>query len=91
MRKCMFARIMEEEVYCTGFPNDISKKISPVKSVMNNKTDWCPLKEVPEKKVLTPYRGHGVVGISELQQNSYQRGYNSCIDEILGGDDDRKQ
>ena len=50
----------------------------------SGRADQCPLQEMPEKKVLTPYKGHGVVSISELQQNSYERGYNACIDEILG-------
>lgn len=47
------------------------------------KPDWCPLQEVPNKKVLTPYIGRGVLSINKLQENSYKRGFNACIDEIL--------
>lgn len=34
--------------------------------------DWCPLREVPEKY--------------EDVSMDFERGYNACIDEILGGD-----
>lgn len=40
--------------------------------------DWCPLKPLPEKYDMdnTPYN---------LDYNEdYERGYNACIDEILG-------
>lgn len=35
------------------------------------KPDWCPLKEVPKKL--------DYIGLEE-----YDKGYNACIDEILG-------
>jgi hypothetical protein len=43
----------------------------------DTRPDWCPLKEVPEKK----NRNNRVVG-DYLRGRS--DGYNACIDEILG-------
>ena len=41
------------------------------------KPDWCPLREVPEKKNIYPADTKYAV----IQK----RGYNACIDDILGG------
>lgn len=49
----------------------------------SHRTDWCPLKEVPEKKeVLNPSKR---CETWEMNCTEYERGYNACIDEILGG------
>lgn len=48
---------------------------------VSTKPDWCPLRPMPEKYDTdnTPYN---------LDYNEdYERGYNSCVDEILGNDD----
>ena len=43
----------------------------------DKKQEWCPLREVPQKKVI------------EFRDKEYKRlvkiGYNDCVTEILGG------
>ena len=44
---------------------------------IGRKPTWCPLREVPQKKVRY---------FSDNEYKSLQKlGYNACIDEILGG------
>lgn len=44
----------------------------------SDRQDWCPLKDMPEKKTENKYH------------NNYEKGcvdnFNACIDEILKGD-----
>lgn len=49
------------------------------------KPDWCPLRGMPEKKTKVKYQGNGCFGINEAMKNSFNIGFNSCIDEILKG------
>ena len=44
------------------------------------KPDWCPLKPIPEK-----YNMENVVCDRDYD-GDYEYGYNTCVDEILGGD-----
>ena len=41
----------------------------------NNKPEWCPLKELPEKQ-------------EDLPTNIYREGWNACIDKILKGSEE---
>ena len=43
---------------------------------VEKRSEWCPLREVPEKKERT---------FSSLGKYHETIGYNACIDEILGG------
>ena len=47
--------------------------------------DWCPIRGLPEKKPRVEYQGNGCFGINEVMKNSFNMGFNSCIDEILKG------
>ena len=47
------------------------------KEKINERQEWCPLREVPQKEYLLNY--------PEYRENDYAQGYNACIDEILGG------
>ena len=50
---------------------------------MNNKfgkPSWCPLRELPERWEPT-----------SLDDDAYYMGYNACIDEILGGKDEKQR
>lgn len=49
--------------------------------VMIEKPTWCPLKEVPKKKEVSKYDGY-CMNMACTERN---RGYNACIDKILGG------
>lgn len=40
----------------------------------DTRPDWCPIKEVPEYEMIW----------YDDERSDYERGYNSCIDEILG-------
>lgn len=44
------------------------------------KPDWCTLKPVPEK-----YDMYAAITYDFDDNGEYELGYNSCIDEILGG------
>lgn len=43
----------------------------------NDKPDWCPLKQIPDKKE--------VQDVLYLHSEYFDLGYNACIDEILKG------
>ena len=45
--------------------------------VVYKKPTWCPLREVPQKKQGGDYTSLIIIG--------ERKGYNACIDEILGG------
>lgn len=49
------------------------------------KPDWCPLRELPKKKPKVKYHGNGCFGINEAMKNSFNLGFNACINEILKG------
>lgn len=49
------------------------------------KPDWFPLRNLPEKKPKVKYQENGCFGINEAIKNSFNMGFNSCIDEILKG------
>lgn len=48
--------------------------------------DWCPLRELPQKKdyevLKAGARGYGKT--QNMLSNAHINGYNACIDEILG-------
>lgn len=50
---------------------------------LNIVPDWCPLKPLPEKKSTT-----APVSNYEVQKNLFAAGWNTCIDEITGGNAD---
>ena len=65
-----------EQSVCQYKPHNINGK----------KPDWCPIKEMPEKKMCSR-------SICIAAEEYYKRkGWNACIDEILKGDflNDRK-
>ena len=49
-----------------------------------NKPDWCPLRELPEKKVLSG----DVADIQKMGKELIDIGYNACIDELLKGEEE---
>lgn len=79
MAKAML--IMDMPSSCKECPclNDVDECEGVYKDVddIGRKPTWCPLREVPQKKV------------SCFSDNAYRsllkQGYNACIDEILGG------
>ncbi len=42
---------------------------------INERQEWCPLREVPKKVKI----------VTDEEEVEYFRGYNACIDELLGG------
>ena len=70
------------ECPCVDSLNDMCKKevkhISRIDAIMKEeKPEWCPLREAPKKIVYTE-------GLSQSKLSEV-KGYNACIDEILGG------
>lgn len=70
----------DEEVY-TDYLNDI---------MMKGKPDWCPLREVPQKKdewIPTVIQDIEVCG---RKKDKFVSGYNACIDEIMRGSEENE-
>lgn len=59
--------------------------------VYGKKPNWCPLRDLPEKKPKVKYQGNGCFGINEATKNSFNMGFNSCIDEISKGENGNEQ
>ena len=49
----------------------------------------CKLKPMPEKKPLSQDRGKNHCEYSLLDRLEYQKGFNDCLDEIIGADTTR--
>lgn len=43
---------------------------------------WCPLKPIPQKKEVVFSK------VLDYQDGNYAEGYNACLDEILGADNE---
>ncbi len=54
-------------------------------------SDWCPLREIPEKKTDVYYCRNGVLGLNQLSERRFADGYNACISEILKERDENEQ
>ena len=67
-------------LYCGGDTNldscQAREEARPVDSETYKKPDWCPLRELPEKKETNYYMNNKGKGIVE--------GWNACLDEITG-------
>lgn len=73
---CKFMRNTDEEYhYCRvlGFDYQVNDYM---RSTPKGKPDWCPLKAVPEKR--------NVVFDDKSMWAEQRRGWNACIEEILG-------
>ena len=71
---CRYAHNMEpfdeDEAYCEKLFKSVKEEISK-----ETKPDWCPLRPVPSKKDDDFY---------DWGKANQVKGYNACIDEILG-------
>lgn len=56
-------------------------KIEELKPKRNKRPDWCPLRELPEKKMIEIVQEDYNGGYS----HGFTHGYNACIDELLKG------
>ncbi len=71
---CKFWNTDDDECYATG-----SEELS-LGDFEKTKPDWCPLRELPEKKdTLTTLECHSNGKWTE----SMKAGYNACLDEIM--------
>lgn len=61
--------------YVLGAKNNFCERTRFAILDNTTKPDWCPLKEIPEFKLLkVPY---------EVDYQSYRRGFDDCLDEIM--------
>lgn len=51
-------------------------------NIFERKPNWCPLREVPQKKMIENVKEDYDGGYS----HGFTHGYNACIDEILKGE-----
>ena len=70
----LHCEIEENKEYCEA--REIRKQVDLAKE---EKPDWCPLRELPEKMQVC-----GKYPQEDKIVPSYKIGYNACIDEILG-------
>lgn len=82
---CQFCYELDEgiEAYCSITDDDkdksLMKEIDCEDGYCQGKPDWCPLKELPERKEITEtYRW-------EDRLPSFKCGWNWCLDEIMRG------
>ena len=67
---CAKCPLMDDDCaggYCNAHDDDYID----IPDTMGGKPDWCPLRELPEKKDITP-----------LGPESYISGWNDCLKEI---------
>ena len=66
------------ECPCCYVPRcEVNEKALKTKEIYECKPDWCPLKPMPQKK---EYKS----GIEPVYIYDQVKGYNACIDGILG-------
>lgn len=75
---CEFLKEYNKDHYCSRLgENDVVDEY--MQSTPKGKPNWCPLKEMPEKKKFNLTEGEFDTG--------KRYGYNDCIDEILKAED----
>lgn len=78
VEKCVECRFWESRysMYCT-LKEDENGITDP-----EEKPEWCPLRPLPERK------GHTTpISNYDVQKNIFARGWNTCLDEIVGEND----
>lgn len=65
---CKFWNTDDDECYATG-----SEELS-LGDCEKTKPDWCPLRELPEKKER---------GVGEHGERMFRAGFDACLDKIL--------
>lgn len=48
-----------------------------------DRQDWCPLKEIPERKEIKDFSG-------SLVASGFGAGWNACIDKIMAGSEEKQ-
>lgn len=79
---CRFCRELHEgiEAYCSIMADQMDEDLCrEIEDHCQEKPDWCPLLEVPNKKS----RGAASLDYDGGYSHGYTHGFNSCIDEIL--------
>lgn len=70
-------------LYCDGDANldscQAREEARPVDSETYKKPDWCPLRELPEKKEELSVEKYEFGGLGK----AFTSGWNACLDEIL--------
>ena len=74
-------KIFVKRIYCC---NKYGKPIGE----LGSHNQVAKLKPLPQKKVKLKGRGKDHCEYSLLEQLEYRKGFNDCLDEILGGDDE---
>jgi hypothetical protein len=78
---CNECKIRFDDEYSNWCPYDNPEPNGVWKYVENGtKPNWCPLKSVPEKQKISPYHFCNNMCCTERE-----KGWNDCINEILGG------
>lgn len=77
---CEFLRRTDEDYcYCgrLGFDYQVNEYMM---STPKGKPDWCPVKEIPEKKTPRKIKDEN---LGHYYISAFDKGYNKCIDDIL--------
>lgn len=80
-RKCPFQEVSEENhMWCLVSNLDYCSRIHKMILDEYSKPDWCPIKQVPERKALTG----DVSNTTKMGEELVRVGFNACLDEIEG-------
>ena len=81
-RKCDL-RVIGIDNFCVGAD---CRKIDQMEIINEDiKPDWCPLRELPKKKIPQKFNPYEMLMLEHNQ--GYRKGYNACIDELLKGEE----
>lgn len=67
-----------DEVWACEIESFLHDEIKCVDEYVDSRPDWCPLRELPEKKAYDP-----AMPVTKQWGYEFTNGYNYCIDQIL--------
>lgn len=80
-RCCPFIEVSEENhMWCLVSNLDDCSRIHKMIPDEYSKPDWCPIKEMPERKALTGDASN----TTKMGEELVKVGFNACLDEIEG-------
>ena len=83
MSKAVLVMDMPKDCYECKLQDFLTCRIAKKCNTSHSIPDYCPLRNLPEKKVLSG----DVADIQKMGKELIDIGYNACIDELLKGEE----